>query len=469
MTLHLALRALNPRLTTLDALQVALRLENRASEACDLPGPDDQSGALSLLFHRPDGTLARTMSGLTHQYMMSSARLDMTPVLTPLGPGEAWDWTLDTAAWHYPLPAGRYQVQARLHYRDAEWLSAPAAIEVSTAALASVSALRDNPVLDGLALLLRADNTWTLRQHNTRRPLAAWYSRVLDPAPPAGAFLASPAFFRTDSFEHFFEKWLIWSAEGLVQARHYQWGRAEGDLLSVPLPRGLRLLPQASYGDGGPLRLFFMGPGRVLYVGHLDSAGLHPLFRQRLPGPANGPDPVVRADCDALHIVTPHAGLHYLRLDHQGNRRLEQTLLRTRLRVAHCELDPERRTVRALFRGGEHDRSLLLVEAGVEPARLRQWRIDDLPVRGALREFAFGSDGRGRFHLLVATSRQRLYYLTEGGAPRRIATGDGPFHPLVSAAGGVYLGLWRPDTGYRFLQFAQRRQGPRVVDFEVLP
>src|SRR5690242_20139110 len=97
--------------STLGSLEVAVRLENRGAAALVLPGPQDQTAALTLTLLDRAGRPVQRMNGFSSQAMMSGARVDPRPDLAPLGPGEAWSWTLDLASYQYAPPAGDFELE----------------------------------------------------------------------------------------------------------------------------------------------------------------------------------------------------------------------------------------------------------------------------------------------------------------------------------------------------------------------
>lgn len=139
---------------------------------------------------------------------------------------------------------------------------------------------------------------------------------------------------------------------------------------------------------------------------------------------------------------------------------------RTRMQPARCDIDPAQRVARVLFHDGPHGRALDLVVVGPEPRRVNRLSIDNLPVDGTLREMCFDRDPDGRFHLLVSTSRRKLYYFRNGQGPTLIASGEDRFLPIVHAPAGVYLGCYQSAFGYRFLHFQRAVHGSRIATFD---
>ncbi|MCP3869537.1 MAG: hypothetical protein GY703_15855 [Gammaproteobacteria bacterium] len=471
MALHLEMRVRSSKSTTLDYLRLDFSLENQTSRALTLPGPYDLTDALTLVIYNTDGEMCRLINGITRQVMSSSGRVDERPDLVDLLPGETWEWFWDTVGYHYPLAAGEYRIQGIYTYQDLRAVSSIEDLVIMAEEVESLVAVRDNPVMDGLTLLIGAslggESRLLLRQHGYQRPLSAWYSEPLDLNTGAELpFLASPAYFRTDSFEHFFERWLIVPEGGRVEARRYCWGRASGERFQADLPASGRLLRVASCPETGPLKLYFLDENNALRVLNFDRTGLHECYRYPLPHHARSTAPAIRADCDHLHLAIPDHGIYYAMLTHGGDCIVERHLYRTRLLPVQWDINPERRTIHALFRGGRHDRVLELVELGPELDQACCYRLDGLSLRGDIAEIDFAWDDKQRYHLLLSTSRNQLYYLEQGHGPVRIAQGEHRFYPRVVLSSSVYLGCYRKEFGYRFLEFQRQHGRPRIVDYE---
>ncbi|MCA8959048.1 MAG: hypothetical protein KDC38_00985 [Planctomycetes bacterium] len=216
MSLKLSIEVPKPRLDTLEGLTVELTLENRGATAVSLPAEDDVSGAWGFEFFAPSGELVRRADGETHQWMMSTARVDREVRLDALPPGGTWRWSVDLATYHYGLPVGVHRLEAvcRSTSSSLELRSNPVSVEVAEVVPVRAQWSRDNSVLDGLVALFELNDggrRWRLRQHNAPRPLAAWYSEPVELAPlPSDGdpppFTATASFFRTDTFDHFFDR-----------------------------------------------------------------------------------------------------------------------------------------------------------------------------------------------------------------------------------------------------------------------
>src|SRR5262249_14305562 len=116
-------------------------------------------------------------------------------------------------------------------------------VNIVAESVVSAATVRDNSVIDGLALLVERshpDEPWLLRQYNTSKPLGAWYGESLPLR--VRPIVAQKAFFATESFDHFFERWLVWSGGAAVLARAFAYGRPSDRVVEAPLPPGSRLL-----------------------------------------------------------------------------------------------------------------------------------------------------------------------------------------------------------------------------------
>jgi hypothetical protein len=452
--------------TTLGSLEVTVRLENRGLAALVLPGPQDQTAVLTLTLVDPAGHPVQRMNGFSSQAMMSGARLDTRPDLASLGPGEAWSWTLDLASYQYAPPAGDFELEATYEPpSDADAITSPRCpVHIAGPAITRLTALRDNPVLDGLTLLFETkEGAQYLRLHGAGCPLAAWYSVRLD-EPGAPAFFSTASFFQTDSFDPFFHRWVIWERDGRVEASLHVSGLPTGERRSALLPTRGRLLRSAFHTASGEVFLSFQSAG-CLDVYRLERGALAWVFAHALPVGV-GRDVEVRADDDGIHLLVPFRGLLHDRLDFTGRPIRRERVFRSRLQPHAIELDPVGRVIKAIFRDGPLGRTVQIgaADLGAGEAALHE-RV--LPLRGRIEELAFDRDPGGELHLLVSTSRKRLYYLRGDRAPRLIAAGEEHFLPRVVAVGQIYLGCHRRSFGYRFLHLGRR--GGRVVDYALGP
>ena len=478
--MELVLSVNNPNVNTLECLKVGLDLYNEGETAYRLPGPYDLSGALTFEVYRMDGTLLRQMSGLTRQKMMSKARVDPTQTFEDLPAGGRWRWDINLASYYYPLPSGEFEIGAVYTHEESgiNIRSNRIPIRVSSAQLSDIAVLRDAPVLDGVTLLLRGKTNNTpvtiLRQHNAQRPLSAWYSEQLEstngaahPAAkiiwggPGRPFFAAARFFKTTSFEPTFCKWIISSDETQLYAQCFRRGQPDQEIITVPLPAGRKLLSSAYYDEQDHLTVFFQMHTGTIEAYDLANEGL--IFRFAHDVPATPIPPAIRADCDFIHIVIPWRGVLYHRLLLNGICEEKVQVFSSRMMPYSCDINPALRVAKVLFYDGPHGRSLDLIIVGPEPRRIKRMTIDNLQVRGELREMSFDCDPDGRLHLMVSTSRQRLYYFRSWDRPVLVASGQERFFPVVHAPSGVYLGCYQTDFGYRFLHFQRTVHGGRVT------
>ena len=479
MKLFLALR--HDHVTTLEALHVELTLENDGTTAVTIPGTSDVTDALTLEARRPGGGAVVRMNGLTRQALMNSGRIDETPRLETLEPGARWNWSLDLARYYYPLPAGAYELVAEYQYAPADirLQSAPLPVTVAAAALLGRCEMEDAPVLDGLTLLLRAAEAeqpfGVLRQHNAPRPLAAWYSDMIEgdratrpPAPPIAwdgptpPFLAAARYRTSESFDPTFVKWLIATDGRKLRAYCFEWGRPDPVAASASLPDGLELLDSASYDGDNRLWLAFRRPDGAVEVHEMQPRRLARLFE--LPLPHTPLPPALRWDCDALHVITPHDGALYHRLAHDGTVEISLRVADSALPAFHRDFDPFQKRARLIhFDPAFGERRLPAIEltvVGPEPETVAHVRLDDpLPGR-QLTELAFDMDAAGGFHLLAGTDAEELYYLRPGEPPALVASGEARWWPLVRARRGAQVGFFQAATGYRF---ARVRAGRLVI------
>jgi hypothetical protein len=302
-----------------------------------------------------------------------------------------------------------------------------------------------------------------LRQYTFGSPLAAWYSEPILAGETAQIVVCSTAqFTHAETFDPVFERWIVWTHEGMVKGRFHRNGQAAGEPRQAALPAGWGLLPWSHHGrDGGPLLYFEAGPGR-LECQRLEQDGLHPVFGYGFAGRIAA----VRADEESVHLLLEHRGLVHERVTLAGERMVSQELFRSRLPLDTCEMDPFTGLVKALFRERPPGGSLEMFGAALRMGESSHARIDRLPLRRPLTELSFDRDRKGRFHLLAATAEGNLYYLGPKLGPVLVARGESRFFPQVIAQKGVYLGYYASGLGYRFSQFIRHRWGPKILSFE---
>ena len=515
-------------ISTFEGVEVVCTLRNTGAAPLLIPGSNDLTGALTFEVRDRAGAIVRRLSGLSRQRMMSSSRVKLDPDLEVLGPGAAWSFTLDLATYHYGFPAGDFEVEAVYTFEPAgvSARSPRRPLTVTAAPLAGVYAARDNPVIDGTALLFRTSFGATyLRQHTHRTPLAAWYSApAVDVRPRGDVFFATAAFFRTDTFAWFSDRWVLRTEPGVIEARLFRDGKPTGERRRAPLPERGTLLRSAGRTDSEELILFFQSNG-LLEAYRLGVSSLDKVFAHALPRGAG--EVAVRVGEDRIHCVVPARGVLYQELALDGRLLAERRLFAGRRAPWSAEYDPVDRLVKAIFWDAPFGRTVRLAVARIEeadededadedeetvdeapaeaeaedepagedaedaaptPAQAAEaeegppatrgtgevrggvaWREMTLPLRGAITELAFDRSRRGIFHLLVATTRGRLYHFADDRGPKLVASGEERFFPVVIAPSEVFLGCHEARRGYRFLKLQQHGGGPKIVDFEVGP
>lgn len=457
MSLELNVTVANPLLSTLEGLRVHYALHNGSPAPMELPTLENQTDALSLDIYDEAGRLVRRMNGLTSQEMTSVARVDHTPDLARLPAGESWYQEIDYAEHHYGLPAGKFLVEAVYAWPPAgvELRSGRHPIEVRAPPVMAVNATRDNPVLDCLTLLLRTQHgerhDFYLRQHNSFRPLAAWYStKVLSGGKDTEAVCSVAGFFKPDTFEHAFRRWLVWQEEEHLRARACVNGTMEGPLREARLPMDAGRLRVAIHTDDERLFVLFEQPSGALVCHEMEGTTLREVFTHRPSG--STPLAVQVEPGPVIHVLGQSAaGVWHERLALDGRRLSSELRLPAMPKPCIYDHVPARHLVKAAYRQGERGQRLLLTAADTRTGEVRQsdW---DLGTLGAEpRELSFDLDRQGRFHLLVSTSERHLYHCTEGMEPTRLAMGEERFFPRVECGPPLYLGFYERALGYRFL------------------
>jgi hypothetical protein len=458
----------NPLLSAHEGLRVSCRLRNDDPQPLDIPSPYDRSGAFRVALFDGEQPV-RVMSRLTRQRMMTDGRADGSLDTDTLEPGAEWNWRIDLASYHYPIPPGQFLLDAIYEYPPAglRLRSGPHPIQVQDDSLAAVSALRDNPVLDGVTLLLEAEGEngtgYFLRQHNYGRPVGAWYSsRILAGEEAEEPFCASAAFFQTETPDPFLQKWVLWTKDAELRARRYDRGLPSELARAAPLPEDRSLVRSALRTAADELLVFMWAePGRLEC--YRFAGGLTKLFEHRVRGVAA--QIAVSGDDASIHLAVPWRGILYDRLSFDGKLLDRFHVFRSRLAAAWLAPDGVGR-FKALFRDGPHGKTVQMAVVDIARDTASECRIDRVGIHDDLNELSFDQDSKGRFHLLVSTAGGKLYYLFEGSGPRLIAEGESRYFPIVVAPLRVYLGCYRRECGYRFLQFRKRRRGPKLLGLD---
>ena len=461
MALELTLSLQSPVISTLDAPKVQVRMNNRDGSSRQVPSLGDMSGSIAIeVLH--NSRLVRHFSGLTHQMMMLGGRVADVPELEPLAAGSQRTWDYDLASYHYTLAAGHYQLRAV--YTDpvtAEQLySEPQRLEVRVLEVKDLLGQRDNPVLDGVALLMHVAHlggpAYVLRQHNTGKPLAAWYSELIQLDHCSNdVFLARPNFFTTDSFDPFFRRWLIWQESDNVYAQAWHWGKRSETLYSAVLPKK-RLLRSAIITEDDSLWLFSLSENGDFVAMEWIDGRLKQRFSLNVPSPESA-DIAIQGDCDYIHVAIPVKGVYYLRLGYDGKVYNRNLVMRSSQPVYNVAFDPVGKLLKAAFL---NEASQELTLAAIRPETSQRsrsvFKLDALS--GNFVELGWDYNPEtSRFHLLVSDAGGTLFYYQHNAPAKFIHQGKGPFFPLVIAQSQTFLGYYRPQTGYRIGSYSLSR------------
>ncbi len=434
----------------LESVKVTVTLTNHGPVTL-VPSAYDISGALVVTV-RAGERLVRHASGLTQQELMVRGRINATPSLEELEPNAHWSAKLDLGQSMYSPPPGHYRLRADLQLPDGVQVrSNEVELEVTRDAVLSAHAQRSNPVLDGLLLLLARDDAkapFVMRQYNYSKPLGSWYCESLPIAEQA--IVAHPTYFSTDSFDHFFQRWIVFRDGENVVAAHFMNGKPTGARLEAPLALHWRLLPTACDHGAGRVELFAL-EGEQLLALALTPGALTERFRVPLPAGCEG-GPEVVGDRSGYSLAVANAGLLTTRVDHTG--RVEPWVRRfnSDLSGAKLSIDPVDGRVTAAFWDAPTGRHLQLIEAELASERVGLLYIERKGALEALEEFDFDCDGRGVFHLL-AHGRDGLFYQRHDGAPLWLGPRAPRRAPLVSARPAVHLGFDDAERGYHFYLF----------------
>lgn len=323
MPIELGVAIANPLLSTHEGLRISCRLRNEDGQAAELPSPYDRSGAFRIGLFDTARTPLRTMSRLSRQVFLSEGRVDASLDLDTLEPGQEWNWKMDLSSFHYPIPAGDYLVNAVYAYEPAgvKLDSGFQELRVASDPAVAVEAWRDNPVLDGLALLIEADTedgpAWFLRQHNYSRPVGAWFSSRIAAGeqPDTAPYCATCNFRQTETLDPFFEKWVLWTADGELRARRYDFGVPTDRYRAAPVPEDRSVVRAAIRTPKDILCVFFLTEDGVLECYRFQD-GLTKIFEHGLRAPSA--PLAIAADQEAIHIAMPWHGVFYERLRPSG-------------------------------------------------------------------------------------------------------------------------------------------------------
>jgi hypothetical protein len=455
-------------ISVLDVVTARVVVRNLDPLPAGLPGMNDRTQALTFeVRDRATSALVRRMNGFSYQALLMRSRLDATPDLDAVPGGQYTDFTLDLGQFQRTFAAGDYELRATYDYPPAGASAATpwVPLRVVDTPVTRAEAVRYNPVLDGLTLLFEdgSGTTWA-RLHNYRRPLASWYGQRLElPPGTTGAFCATAGFFQTDSFDPFFETWVVFPHGEYVVARRFVRGVPTGEQRAAPAPPGALLCRSAFYNLAGELFVFFQWDG-LLHGYRLDAAALVKVFERTLP--TGTPEVCVRADEEFVHIVYPHRGLVHVKVGITGQGATEDQIHRTGLSPLLWTHEPAGQRLKAAFVDSADGRVVEMVIAGTQGVHVER-RV--LPTRGRITELAFDRGQRGDTHVLYSTSRGKLYLSIGDRGPALIASGQERYFPFVIADSPAYLGYARHGYGWRFDGYTLRRHLLRRIDYDLAP
>ena len=475
MPLLLTIQLASPEITVFDAMKVSVMLQNTDAQALDVPSPEGSSAAITISVYSSDGELRRRINGISRQVMRSTGRVNTSVELARIQPLETWQWTIDAARHHYPLPEGNHVIVLEIAVAALKQVvrSNPVPLRVVTAQLTAFHARRDNPVIHRLDALMKTQlpdgrEVCTLRQWNPFRPLAATYLERV-PSMPGSSDLHTAAanFFQTDSFDPLAQCWYVWRKDSEVQAAKLVEGQPAGGARRAAIPKDRRLLGNSFYTFDDRLFTWMLSPVGDWELWELESRTLRPLLRHRMPARVAKVCSVA-ADPHYIHFLTPHLGLVYHKLTYTGQVVEERRLASTRMQPHSCRIEPDRGRAMAMFWDGPQGKRCEMICARLEPGAAAIRNVVEIPLRHPVSELSFDFDRYGRFHMLVSTNRQRLYYMREGRSPMLVAEGEEQFFPLVVAPASAYLGWHSRRHGYRMEAYGGQAHEPRLQDFNLV-
>jgi hypothetical protein len=475
MALLLSIRLQAEEITVFDGMKVEVRLQNADAEPWSVPSPEDDSAAITIAVLSPTGELQRRINGITSQTMENTARVDTTPLMASIKPLETWEWTIDAARAHYPLPEGDHVIVLELFvpaHPGKLLRSNPVPVRVVTARLTAMHVRRDNPVIHRTDALLKFQSdgreVCSLRQWNPFRPLAAAYlERIPTVQGSSDIHTAAANFFQTESFEPLGQCWVVWRKDEEIQAAKLAKGQPAGGARRATLPRDRRLAGNSFYTFDDRLFIWLLSPEGDWELWELESRNLRPLMRHRVPLSLS-PLCAVAADPQHIHMLIPDRGLVYEKLTYTGQIVEQRRLAASRLRPHSCHIEPDRGRAKALFWDGPQGKYCELICARLEPGTALIRNRVELHLRHPKAEFSFDFDMHGRYHLLVSTNRHRLYYLRGNRTPMLVAEGQERFFPLVVSPAGAYLGWHSRENGYRLMHYVSKAHAPRLQNFDLI-
>lgn len=484
MNIELQLHVQTPSVSVQKGLVVQVTLVNRGEQSIDAPAENDRSAALTIMSRQDDGSVIRVAHGVTRHVLMSSSLTNQVTRWLSLPAGEAREWTFDLISYQYPLPAGTFTLEAHCALGDESTvISSAVSVGATAHVVDAIRILRSNSVLDGLDVIIEPDGLEAphfLRLYNTSRPFAAWYSEPL--AGPGRITVATPSYFSTATFDHFFKRWILRQYDGRVFVQETEFGRLLGEPVAVELPEATRIIGSAIHEHGQLwLALEHHDGRRTLYF--VDGQTLS--LRYELPQlPTRANHFTLGEKGTAVVAAYADDGLFRLTLDEAGTGVAEK-VFNTELELHDLRVDPVRRCIQAAFWDGPGGSHLQLVacpawveaderlDDGAQENTSKPETVldagEDIPVplsrtettvryferTGLLSEmtnFAWDWDDKGRPHLAFIAN-DCLYYFSGNGAPLLIFSESGLSHPVVVAKPVLSIGFATPERGFQIYQY----------------
>jgi hypothetical protein len=467
MSIQLVIEIENRNLSTLESPCVNFVIANSGKRDVAIAGPE----SLSIEVYSADGQLFRRMDGESQAEMLGTGSDE--PFRGALAAGDECEWGIDFSNYHYPLPAGTFQVIGILELPNGGGRipSMPVQLHVAATKITAVQPLRDNPVLDSLTTLIETEGAtgkdYYLRLQSPDRPLASWYChRIMNRQDVKDILCAQASHFQTENFDPFFRRWVVWREGEQILAHAFVEGqREENSFCQATLPAGHQLVG-AYYDHLDRLFLLLLDQAGRIRCYQLRSKMMSIVFSRPLAPNLNVP-PTIAVDEDGIHLLLSSNGLIYQELDYSGELLYESRLFRTRLEFHSARIDLEARAIRAIYRDGLRGKSVELFNYCLESRKLKHHCCGQLSLKGELLEIAFDRSPDGAFHLMVTTCRGKRYYYRDNSGPWLIGEGEGRCFPQVIAEDRTFLGSYTPEHGYRFLQFQSAEDLPRIQDYSI--
>jgi hypothetical protein len=492
VNIELQLRIDTPTVSVQKGLVVHVTLINRGEQAIEAPAENDRSTALTITSRQTNGEVIRVAHGVTRHVLMSSSLTNQITRWESLPAGASREWTLDLVSYQYPLPVGIFTLEAYCALGDESTVvSNVVTVEAVGHAVDAVRFSRSNSVLDGLDVIIEpktAEEPHFLRLFNTSRPFGAWYSEPL--TGPGRMSVATPSYFSTATFDHFFKRCVLRQYDGKVFIQATEFGRPVGETIEIVLPEASRIIGSGIHEHDRLWLALEHHDGRRI-LSFVDGQTLAP--RYEVPPLHGGASHFTLAEKDTTVVAAfADQGLFRLTLDDAGAG-IPEKVFNTELELHSLRVDPVRRCIQAAFWDGPGGSHLQFVAcpAWLEPEELISENGEDAPAQQELddneevpvplsrtettvryfertgllsqmTDFAWDWDEKGRPHLAFIES-DCLYYHSGKGAAQLIFSEPGITHPVVVAKPLLSLGFATPKRGFQIYQYKRGlllREGP---------